>query len=273
MSTALFDIGGTKTRVTVTRNGRVFRRPIVYKTPIHYSEGIRQLVDAIRMSADGWRVRRIVGVVAAPLDERRHRTVHASNLPGWYQEPLYADLRRRFSVPVSLVNDAAAAAVGEATRGAGKSAKIVAYLTVSTGVGGARIVDRRVDASRYGFEPGNMIVTPSAGTWATIEQLISGSGLRRRFRRAPDHIRDRRVWREVERTLAATLVNVAVLWSPDIIVLGGSIGRSRHLQLGAIRRYYRGWLEVFHRPPPICRGELGDEAGLWGALALAQRPR
>lgn len=53
-----------------------------------------------------------------------------------------------------LANDADLVGLGEAVYGAGKGYKVVAYFTVSTGVGGARIVNKRIDKGVFSFEPG-----------------------------------------------------------------------------------------------------------------------
>lgn len=272
MSTALFDIGGTKTRVTISRNGRSFRRPIIYGTPRHYAEGIRQLVDAIRQAADGWKVSRLVGCIAAPLNADHTHTVHGSFLEGWYERPLAADLRRRFHVAVFLENDAAVAGLGEATYGAGRGHGIVGYLTVSTGVGGVRIVDGRIDHATFGFEPGHMVSDVDHRSAVTLEHMISGLSLGRRHKQPAEDINDRRVWRDVERSLAYGLTNLAVLWSPTVIVLGGGVGQSQHLRLNNVRAIFRRTLKVFHSPPRIVRGTLGDSSGLWGALARSRQP-
>lgn len=268
MSTALFDIGGSKTRVTVSRNGRTFRRPIIYATPRHYAEGIRQLVDAIRVAADGWKVSRVIGCIAAPLDPTHSFTVHESNLPDWYRFPLKRDLQRRFRAAVQIENDAALAGLGEAVYGAGRGQGIVGYITIGTGVGGSRIVGGQFDQSALGFEPGNIIVRNVNGRDIALESYISGAGLERRFRRSPKSVHERSTWREVEHMLALGLVNVSVLWSPHVLVLGGSIGRSTKLHLKNVRAVLHRNLTVFHTPPKITRGTLGDAAALWGGLAL-----
>lgn len=271
MSTALFDIGGTKTRVTVSRNGRTFRKPIAYATPRHYAEGLRQLVDAIRVANDGWKVSRLVGCIAAPLDPKHTRTVHASNLPDWLGSPLRDDVRRHFQAPVHLENDAALAGLGEAHHGAGKGKDIVAYVTLGTGFGGVRIVDGMIDSSAFGFEPGYMTVGDPAARGMTIEQLISGSGLSRRFHTDTQYLTKPAIWREAEQLLALALVNVAVLWSPNVIVIGGTIGRSTRIRLSVVRKIFRQQLHVFHAPPTIVRSQLGDAAGLYGGLALLRK--
>lgn len=269
MRTLVFDIGGTTTRVASSSNGRTLSRLIVYPTPKKYAEGLPRLIAALHQAADGKKISRVIGGIAAPLDSRRARTVHTSSLPGWYRFSLKRDLQKQIRAPVQLENDAALAGLGEAVQGAGRGHNIVAFLTIGTGVGGARIINGRLDVSALGFEPGDMIVGQRLGHDVHLESLISGSGLARQHRREAKKIVSRPVWSAVERYLALALVNVAVLWSPNIIVIGGSIGRSSSVNLTQVRKLYSRHLTVFHVPPRITRGLLGDSAGLYGALALA----
>src|SRR6185436_9338463 len=56
-----------------------------------------------------------------------------------------SELNKLFNCPVYLENDAALCGLGEASVGAGQGSKIMVYLTISTGVGGARIVGGKID--------------------------------------------------------------------------------------------------------------------------------
>ncbi|MFW6210349.1 MAG: ROK family protein [Patescibacteria group bacterium] len=76
------------------------------------------------------------------------------------------------------------------------------------------------------------------------------------------------VWDELAKRLAAGLRNTTVYWSPDVIVLGGSmiVGDPR-IRLEDIRCYTAGILEGFMPCPEIVDAELGDDGGLYGAMA------
>lgn len=270
MNILVFDIGATSTRVAFSSNGQTITRKKVYPTPKKYADGLQALVSTFRHISSGKKITRIVGGIAAPLDTLHTKTVHQSSLPGWYRQPFKKDLQRLLRVPIQLENDAAIAGMGEAVSGAGTGQRITAFLTIGTGVGGMRIVDGRFDVSAFGFEPGDMIISQYRGKITHLEHSISGSGLARQHGREARHIIQRKIWSEVERQLALALVNITVLWSPNIIVISGSVGRSSSIHLPRIRALYRRHLTVFHTPPRIVRGRLGDDAGLYGALALTR---
>lgn len=276
MSTAVFDIGGTKTRVSISRDGKTIRRLMVYETPKHYAEGLRQLVDALRTVADGWKISRIVGCIAAPLDAKHERTAHPANLPDWYRSPLAADLHRRFQARVRLENDAALAGLGEAVFGAGKESGIVAYIGFGTGIGGARIVQQKIDANVSGFEPGHHIIDWTArsskqpfahpGDW---ESLVSGNSILTTTGKKGEHVTNARIWRQAEERAAIGLINVALFWSPEVIILGGAL--MKKMSLSRIDEAYRKRMKVFRKPPLLKKAALGDYSGLYGALALSRK--
>jgi predicted NBD/HSP70 family sugar kinase len=109
------------------------------------------------------------------------------SIPNWPSgyEKFKSDLAEKFgSAEIAVENDAAIVGLGEANWGAGRGFEIVAYITVSTGVGGAKIVNGKIDEHAVGFEPGKQIISTasspdaSTGTSKTLEDMISGRALR-----------------------------------------------------------------------------------------------
>ena len=61
-------------------------------------------------------------------------------------------------------------------------------------------------------------------------------------------------------------------WSPDAIVLGGSmIIGDPAIKVDAVRKATTHALDNFEPTPLIVEAKLGDEAGLWGGLAILAR--
>ena len=190
----------------------------------------------------------------------------APNIMGWNGKPFKKELERMFSAPVYLENDAALAGLGEAVKGAGRGYDIVAYMTVSTGVGGARIVNGAIDRNAMGFEIGHQIINYD-GEARTLEEYVSGSGFMHRFGKLPQDITDPATWEEAARLLAVGLRNTIVHWSPDVLVLGGPIVLQSRLPFERLREEIQQSVkEVFPTTPEIKKAELGDSAGLYGAL-------
>lgn len=267
----LFDIGGTKTRIAVSEDLQKFSEPKILPTPKKYEEGIALFIKTAQELSGGKNIEGIVGGIAGPFDEKKRALVASPQLKDWIGKPLKQELEKKFSAPVYIENDSALAGLGEAHFGAGKGKRIVAYITVSTGLGGARIVNGVIDEKAIGFEPGFLIVDADNSLCSNCDgnhlgAMINGRSFEKRFGKKGEEIDDPKIWDEAARVLAYGLNNVAVLWSPDIIVLGGSVMKS--LDIKKIESYLINTLKIFPEIPEIKPAELGDFGGLWGAMEL-----
>lgn len=213
----------------------------------------------------------------------RGRLEHAPNLPaGWTASLTEASLCDRLGVPVLLANDADMAAVGEATFGAGRVFADVVYVTISTGVGAGVVLDGRlVHGSRSLAEIGHTVIDRCAlsdGRPATIEDLASGSALARHAAAlglnavGADLValvggdsRARRVWEDAVAVAGLAVANLAHLFSPDVVVVGGGVGRSGEKLLGPVREVLSAHGPRGGSMPEVVAAVLGDDAGLVGA--------
>ena len=263
----LIDIGGTKMRIGVPKEGGdALGTSRIIHTPETGDEAIRLLVATGREIAGDAEIEGVYAGVRA-YDHvggvmRRHRT-----LPLWENYPIRGKLEAGFGAPAVIENDAAVVGLGEARYGAGKSYEIVAYLTISTGVGGAKISGGAIDESAIGFEPGAEIID---GTH-TLEELISGAAVERKYGMHPRDISDAKVWSELAHYLAIGLNNCIVHWSPDCVIVGGSMMNEIGIHLPAVETELKKILTVYGSVPPLLHASLGDLGGLYGALALSQK--
>lgn len=271
MAFLLFDIGGTKTRIAVSDESEAFAEPKITDTPNNFSEGIDLLVKLGRELAGERAISAVAGGVAGTLNAERTMLINSPNLPAWADHPLKAELEERIGAPVYLENDTALVGLGEATAGAGKGEEIVAYITVSTGVNGARIVRGQIDETHFGFEIGHQIIVVEDSGGRVLhrhpEDLISGAALERRYGKWPSQIKDPEVWEEAARYLAYVANNAIVHWSPDIVVIGGSVVTGGFgISIKRVREELRQILKVFPDLPRVEPASLKDVGGLYGAL-------
>lgn len=268
----VFDVGGTHTRVGVSRDGKKIFAMRVAKTPKNFSALIQLLVKMAHEMRDGGApITKIVGGVPGVLNRAHTMLARAPHAPAFERKNFVVALRRAFRAPVILENDTALVGLGEA-RAAGLTKNVTAYIGVGTGVGGVRIVAGHVDVASFGFEPGHQIIDRT--TLATEEDLISGAAIRARFKKSPHEIADPRVWDETARDLAIALHNTILHWSPDHIILGGSMITKRPgISVARVRAHLKKIKIVFRALPKITVARLGDFGGLHGALIYAsQRP-
>lgn len=267
----VFDIGGTKMRLATSIDGQTLASSKTVPTPKDFNEGIKTFKQTADELSAGQKIEAVAGGVTGALDKDKSTQLTSPHVGGWVGKPLKAELEKLCSCPVYLENDANLATLGEASFGAGVDHKIVAYLTISTGVGGGRVVDKKIDSNALGFEPGHQIIVPdgnpcNCGGKGHLESYISGSALERIYGQKGEKITDPKIWNQVARYLAIGLNNTIVHWSPDIVILGGSVSKS--IPLDQVRSYLKEILTIFPNPPEITPAKLGDTAGLNGALYL-----
>jgi len=140
------DLGGTNIRIMLgDEKGRVLARLSEKTEKMKGPEGIsRQITKMIRSIRIGkYRTREILGIgigSAGPLDLKRGGLMKPTNIPYDFV-PLVEPLGDEFKLPTYLLNDCSSAVMGEKFFGAGKGHENLAYVTLSTGIGGGVYVD------------------------------------------------------------------------------------------------------------------------------------
>jgi glucokinase len=274
----LFDIGGTVMRVAALR-GEHFETPVKVKTPaedIH--ESIRLFIASARELAGSETIESASGGIAGIFDRSRQQLVGAPHLPGFVGFSFGAMLGEALGTSVFLENDAMVVGLGEAVAGAGRGASLVAYVTVSTGIGGARISAGNIERGVFGFEPGHQIVSLGANGATSneilgLEDQISGTAFLRRYGKPAYQITKNEAWEEAAYLLAVGLHNLTLFWSPEVIVLGGSmmVGvNGPTIPLESVQHHFEKVLRIFPERPVLRLAELGDDGGLHGAEALVK---
>ena len=261
----IFDIGGTNTRIATSKDGLSLGEPIKFATG-KGADGPHKLIEMITQVSQGGLIKKIAGGITGTLNRDKTRLERSNNLSEWVNYPLAATLSQHFSCPVSLENDTAVVALGEAHHGAGKKTGIMAYFTVSTGVGGARIINGEIDQAHYGFEPGHHIMDWQ--TKETFETLTSGKSNEKKYNTEITQIPPT-AWPILAKQVAIGLYNASLFWSPEIIVLGGSmIVTEISIPIETIKKEYLSLPRIFPKMPDIVKAELGSFGGLFGALKL-----
>ncbi|MCA9381307.1 ROK family protein [Candidatus Dojkabacteria bacterium] len=260
------DIGGTNTRLSNTKDLSTLDQPTVQPTPKDYTLGLQMIKDYADKCS---KIEVIEGVclgISGILAEEKSHLVRSPHLPNWEKKPLQSDLHNAINTNVFLENDTALVGLGESIFGAGKDHDLVAYITVSTGVGGARINEKTIDDKKFGFEPGHQIISVG-DELLSLEQIISGTGIQERTGKRPEDIdKDDAIWKDVTKFAAIGLHNTILHWSPDILVLGGGIILSEKLSIHNITEIIQELLVVFPEIPEIKKAELEDFGGLYGAM-------
>lgn len=231
-----------------------------------------------------------------PLDPFDGVVFTMPNLPGWKNVPLRAILEERTGLSVELGNDANAAALGEWLFGAGSGLQNMVYVTISTGIGGGVIADGRLVLGHRGAatEVGHHII--DWRTRSSWEDLASGTGLARAAAAAmpgkpdsylhqlatPQNVTAEHVAQAAAANdplalqllddegelIGAGLVNMLHLYSPALIVLGGGVATNNPQLIPRASKVVQERAMLVYRDVPVKLAQLGDRAGLLGAVAL-----
>jgi glucokinase len=272
------DIGGTKFLVaSADRDGTILKRA-QESTPSDLQEGIDLLNEMIVSVTDGEKPAAIGAAIGGPLDWKRG-VVSPLHQPQWREVPLKAMMADRWGCPFFVDVDTNVAALGEYYFGDEKAPRLL-YLTVSTGMGGSLLVDGEIYRGAGGGHPEvahqsinyhcrrPKEIECECGIPDCLEALVSGNGIRRVYRRPAECLTERE-WDEVAYNLGQGLRNLAAIYLPDVIVLGGGVALGRgDMLVDAASKVMSAHLRIV--PVPEVRlSWLGYETALLGAIAAA----
>ena len=163
--------------------------------PAQIAAAIAELVDEVLATA-GVQCNQVLGLGLAapgPIDQSLGMLVAPPQLVGWTRVPLKAMVAEATGLPVTLDNDATAAAIGERWAGAGRGVADFAYFFLGTGVGGGLVLGHQVHrgGSMNAAEFGHTSVQPGGpacycGNLGCLESLISPAALVAQIRRRLD---------------------------------------------------------------------------------------
>lgn len=293
------DVGGTKIAAgLVTFPAGVVRRQRQIPTAPERG-GAAVLADVVRLCEEltaGMRSPDMciegIGVGVCELVDLAGNLV-SENCVAWKNVPV----RERLSqlAPTIIEADVRAAALAEATFGAGKQFKQFLYVTVGTGISSCLVLEgqpftgARGATGTMGSSPWGLVCDQCGHvSQRTLEEIASGPAIVARFnQRRPAGAEtgqgvlsaaaagDREAAEVVRSAGAALGASVGLLVNvldPEAVVVGGGLGLSKGLYwesfLAATRRHI--WSEV-HRNLPIVHAATGSDAGVIGAAAAAWR--
>lgn len=311
---AAVDLGGSKIlSVVADARGKVVSRDLRDTLAAQGPEAvIREILGSLRqvIAEAGVKASRIGGIgLGAPgvLSPEMGVVFTSPNLPGWQDVPLRDIVAREMGLPVWLINDAKAAALGELSFGAARGARNFIYVTISTGIGGGIVIDGKIYSGAGGTagEVGHMTIADdgprcTCGNRGCWEQMASGTALareaKRRIGEGAVSVILEYAGGDIERVTAETVslafdrgdalarelvarashylgvgfANLVNIFNPELIVVGGGLANmGDKLFVPAYREAGQRAFKESYRAVRFARAELGADAGVLGAAALA----
>lgn len=286
------DLGGTNARVAKITHDGIIQHEI--KRPSYGLEGpekvMNNLFEMVEQIPDYNECSGIGIGVPGPVDTVKGEMVMATNLPGFEHYPIARELEDRFKISTYVDNDANVNGLAETLLGAGKKQPIVYYITHSTGIGGALIVDGRVVAGMNGHagEIANIIVDRNGKEYnhlnpGAVENEASGTAIvrkgRERLNKDIQHAGevfsmalggDKEAMKIVDEMcydFAMMMSTIAHVVDPYCFVIGGGVTKSREIYAPKLKEYFYSMIHQGMQGIEVKFAEL-DEPGILGAAML-----
>jgi glucokinase len=289
------DLGGTNVRVgLVDEKGKILD---IIQEPTEADKGhintINKMKQMIERLIEGKKVKGIGIGAPGPLDFKKGIILSPPNLPGWDEIPLVKIFEEHFKVDVYLNNDANVAGLAEVIAGSGVGYESVYYMTVSTGIGGALIINKQLfnGANGYAGEIGNMIVEPNGYKHnnlnpGSFEGLASGTSIGRRANEGfgivggakqvfilaeQGNQEAQSVIDETVQYLAMGIANITHVVNPELFVVGGGVMESKKFILTPLREKVKEYVyPQLASSIKIVPAALDGQAGVIGAAMLVK---
>jgi len=272
------DIGGTKIMVaSADREGNILRR-VRAETSTSLEADLANIDRMIAAVAADEEILGMGAAIGGPLDWEQG-IVSPLHQPAWRNVPLKALMEAKWNCRFRVDVDTNVAAIGE-YRWGGLFAERFLYLTLSTGMGGGFLIDGKIYRGQDGAHPevGHQSIhfrcsNPSAvqcecGVSDCLEALVSGNGIRRIYGKSAETLNPEE-WQEVAYNLGQGLRNLAALYAPHVIRIGGGVA------VGGGERFVSAAREAMQEhlrlvpAPQLGLSHLGYDTALRGAIALA----
>jgi glucokinase len=243
--------------------------------------------------------------IPATIDRERGLAIHAVNLT-ITDVPIRDLMQERLGLPVYVDNDANVAALAEFLYGAGRGATDVVMLTIGTGIGGGLILNGEVYRGSTGAaaELGHIVIDENGPkcqgncpNHGCVEALASGTAIAKAGKAAAERDPDsalgkalaegpiagrtvtelalagdgpaREVVAQAGRHIGVALSSLANIFDPDVFVIGGGVSVVGDLLLDPAREELRSRALPPQNERPVKLAELGPDAGMIGAAAMA----
>jgi glucokinase len=303
------DIGGTNTSYAFfdMKGGCLYGGSFPTRATENAYQFSARLADEIRLiNTQKFSQHSLAGIsIAAPsVNNILGTLVNPSNLD-WGTVNIISIMKEYFNVPMVIVNDANAAALGELRYGAAKEMKNFITVTLGTGLGGGIVLDGNLVTGKYGFagEFGHMIVEANGrkcncGRAGCLETYVSVNGMRRTvFHLISENNTESRLqnisfsglsgemisefaeegdpiaveaFKFTGKILGRALANLTACFACEAIILFGGLSESGDLLLKPTREYFEEQvLEIHKGKVQIIKSELKNGmAAIMGANSL-----
>lgn len=287
------DLGGTNVRVAkVDQDGSILQ---MIKETTEVEKGVEHVMHKMYTMMEqitDYKACKGIGMgVPGPVDTLHGKMLLSTNLPGFTGYAMAENMKAHMHMPVFVDNDVNVAGMGEALVGAGKGKHIVYYVTISTGIGGALVVDQKVISGKNGFagEIANIVIDRNREkinylNVGAVENEASGTAITRKGKAlfGEDAIANAgdvfdlarkgnqkaiALCDQVAYDLAIMFSAIGHVIDPDVFVVGGGVMKGKDVFFDKMEAYYHGLVHKAMCNIAFEEAQL-EEPGIVGAAML-----
>jgi len=297
------DFGGTSIKFGVVQGSEIIARadrivPKDYPVP---SDLIAAISDTVNQLKSEYPRVRAVGCGVPGFVDFPTGTIHnLTNVPGWKNISLKAELEQRTGLPAAIENDANAMAYAEWKLGAALGTEHAVCLTLGTGVGGGIIVNgEMVRGAQFGAgelgqtsidyqgrlgsynNPGALEVYLGNNEFAADAQTAyAEAGIAKKIEAcSPEYLAKAagddcevalQCWDDFALKLATSLATTCWLLNPEVIVIGGGVANAGSILFDPLHKHLHEQLSgPFKDHLKVVKAVFSNDAGILGCAALA----
>ena len=305
------DLGGTNTACAVaTADGRIVAQHTFATDAKDGSDAVLDRIGSCleTLKREAGALIEAIGIgVPGLVDFQEGSTLFLPNLTGnWRGIPVARKLRNRMGCRIQILNDVRTAALGEMMFGAGRTARDMLLFSIGTGIGGAVVLNGKLRLGPLGAagEMGHQTIAPDGplcgcGNRGCLEALASGPAIAAEGARlmriglaprlhdmvegdsgrvnpkvmaeAGDPAVDDAIARAAM-YLGIGVANMVTALHPELVVLAGGVAQIGRVLKDKVKEVVNERVRMFPAATVrIERSPLGDEAGLYGGIALAMQ--
>lgn len=290
------DIGGTHVRAALASGTRIVAEASS-KWPSSLTPGedvdfiATMALELADRSGSGQKLL-AAGISLAAMVNSNGKVIQWPNRPSWAGFDFKSLLETKIDAPVAIEDDANAAALAECVYGAGRGYDHVLVIMAGTGVGAGLILNGNLFRGKNGWagELGHTTILPEGpdcpcGKRGCLQSLASGRLLDRiasqRGLGSSSEVTDAAnageswavdIVSQCGYWIGLAAANVINLLDLDAVIVGGGLSKVGMLWWQSFKEsFHKNLLNASYRSVDLRQAELPDKAGLWGAVALANR--
>jgi glucokinase len=262
------DIGGTKTLVAVfAENGKILKE-VRFETNRNYDDFLTELkkhADTLETS----KAKAACAAIPGLLNRRSGIVESLGNLP-WKDKHIRHDISVALGVKdVQIENDSKLAGLSEA-RYISEKYKRVFYITISTGIGGALVVNGKLSKDVIDMEIGKAPFGID-GTVRHWEEFSSGRAFYEKYGKKAVDVDDDKIWEEFSKNINIGLGVICSAYQPEVIIFGGGLGQ----RLGRFKKHLVPYLtknlhSIVRQPQELLPSHFRGQSVIYGCYEHAK---